>query len=356
MTTPQPPMNDLHLHTNSRDGHRGAYLDFARTQLGGQSCDANVTLTARGAVLFLMADDGFHRYAITALLRMLLGRRTAGLLFRPGPALDADSLRLRFKRGLLKLLRVMPRVVTLTILPFPLRPDFATIADGWIHDFQLWDMTKADHSVVEALRAGDACPDTEAAAFYQAIMQSAEGRPVLVALGMQSRGKGFVRLAAVANALVEQGWQIVVAGRIDPALAAEKAALQELGVMIADRFISDGEILAAYGAASAVWCCYDPAYDQASGILGRAVQFGCPAVVRAGSLSEALCRQEARPFLAVSGAINDPVDMSALPAPDVLGGRQVASQFRRRSLAVLRDALNLAPPGDAAPKREHRDG
>lgn len=350
------PDDGLILFSASRGGHRGAYEDFVQRLLGGTVRRVGWPVRHPGTVFSLMVEDNGLGYMAFALLRALLGRRTAGLLFRPGPALDGRSLRLRVKRGLLKLLKATSRVTTLTIIPIPLRPDFAQIADGWIHDFQLWDMGDSDFAVFDALKAGASCPDADAAAFHGTIREAAVGRPVLVALGVQSLGKGFVRLAGAARELTAQGWHIVVAGRIDPALSAEKAALQALGATIADRFVSDGEILGAYAAASAVWCCYDPAYDQASGILGRAIQFGCPAVVRAGSLSEALCQQEGRPFLAVGGEVSAPVDLRALPAADAEGGRRAAKRFRARSLAVLSEALQAAPGRDAAARTNVQDG
>ncbi|MDF2142049.1 hypothetical protein [Paenirhodobacter sp. CAU 1674] len=352
----QRPENGLILFSGSRGGHRGSFEDFVQRLWGGTVKRAGLQVNHREPALFLMIEDSSLGYVASAVLRQLLGRRTVGLLFRPGPALDGSSPRLRLKRNLLKLLKKMPRVTTLSIIPFSMRPDFAAVADGWIHDLQLWDMEDTDFKVIDALRSDQGCSDADAAAFYGTILEAAAGRPVLVALGLQSRDKGFVRLAAAARDLTAQGWQIVVAGRIDPTLAAQKAELEKLGALVVDRFVSDGEILGAYAAASAVWCCYDPAYDQASGILGRAVQLGCPVVVRAGSLSEALCQQEARPFLAVDGAVDAPLTLSALPAGDAEGGRRAAKRFRERSLAVLSDALQLAVRRDATTRIDAQDG
>lgn len=338
----------LILLSRSRTGHRGAYEDFVQRLFGGTVKRSGLQLATRGTLFFLMVEEGFMAYFASAFLRALIGRRTVGLLFRPGPALKGNSLRLRFKRGLLRLLKAMPSVATLSIVPFPLQPRFAEIADGWIYDFQLWDMGAADYATVAALREGRDCANPDAVTFHAAIVAASAGKPVVVALGVQSRSKGFVRLAAAAEMLAAQGWQIVVAGRIDPALAAEKARLEELGALIADRFVSDGEILGAYAGATAVWACYDPSYDQSSGILGRAVQFGCSVVVRKGSLSETFCEQEGYPFLAVAGEIGAPLDLSALPAPDVEGGRTAAERFRVKSLAVLAEALQVAPLTEGA--------
>ena len=38
--------------------------------------------------------------------------------------------------------------------------------------------------------------------------------------------------------------------------------------------------------ADLLWCCYNPIYDQSSGIFGRAIQIGRPTIVRKGSCLE----------------------------------------------------------------------
>lgn len=331
------------LYTRSTVGHRGAYLDFAANLLHGISRGRFGALVTMRPVLFLMADDLFVHYAITAVCRVLLGRRTAGLLFRPSPALVGANRVQRLKRFLLRFLKRLPQVRTLSIVPMPLDPRFDKIVDGWIYDFQLWDMTDADFENFARLRLEKTMDDAGAEAFSIRIRQQAAGRKVLVALGVQSRGKGFARLADAALALAQQGWFVVSAGKVAPDMQEQKAALGATGALIEDRFVSDGELLAAYAAADAVWCTYDPAYDQASGILGRAVQFGCPAVVRAGSYSEALCRMENLAHLAISGEMGAPVDLSTLPQADPEGGRAAAARFRRHSVSVLSEALGIAP-------------
>lgn len=333
------PKNIPILFSRSRTGHRGAYEDFAQRSFGGDIVRGGVRLSERSALFFLMVEEGSLRYVAVAFLRALAGRRTVGLLFRPGPALAAGGGRMWLKRVFLKLLKAMPAVRTLSIIPASIDPRIDTITDGWIYDFQLWDMTPEDHAAFAILRAGKAPCDPGGESLHRRIVETAQGRPVLLALGMQSRSKGFVHLARLAPQVVAQGWQIVVVGRVDPALSAEKARLVEAGALIEDRFVTDPEIVAAYAAAGAVWCCYDPSYDQASGILGRAIQFGVPVVVREGSFSAALVRGEGFPHLAVGGGANAPVDLGQLPAPNAELGRELSRKMRAHSLAILSEAL-----------------
>ena len=41
-----------------------------------------------------------------------------------------------------------------------------------------------------------------------------------------------------------------------------------------------------------IWCCYSPEYDQASGVFGRAVQYGCIPIVREHSVIHKFCINE----------------------------------------------------------------
>ena len=72
---------------------------------------------SRRPVLVPMVEESFFIYAATAVIRSLMGRSTAGLLFRPLPALYGKGVRLKAKYLLLALLRRFPRITTLTILP-----------------------------------------------------------------------------------------------------------------------------------------------------------------------------------------------------------------------------------------------
>jgi hypothetical protein len=59
--------------------------------------------------------------------------------------------------------------------------------------------------------------------------------------------------------------------------------LANAGAIVVDRFVSDDELASLYSCADFMWSCYSPTYNQASGIFGRAVQYGVPSIVRKGS-------------------------------------------------------------------------
>lgn len=285
-------------YSRTLNGHRAAYVRFAIEKLGGNRISTRELLTHKGAALFLMIEDNFGLYVLSCLLRAALGRRTVGLLFRPGPAINGPSLRLRTKRAMLRILRHVPTVQTLSIVPTPLIPQIGAIVDGWIHDFQLWDLSDADRHRIAWIRESGRSSDPAATSLLETIRSYSSGRPLLVALGAQNRSKGIDLLVSFMRTAGTSGWAVLVAGRFDEASISARADIQSMGGMVVDRYLSDAEIEAAYSVATAVWCMYDPAYDQASGILGRAVQLGVPVLVRRGSVSESLCIQLSFPHVA----------------------------------------------------------
>lgn len=329
-------------YSRSLDGHRAAYLEFVTTRFGGQRVTAWQVLARRGPVLFLMIEEHFGLYVLASLWRSLLGRRTVGLLFRPGPASAGTSWRLRLKRLQLRLMRRLPTVETLSIVPVPLQPRIGAIVDGWIHDFQLWDLEEGVRSHVACLRRDIAEPASETSlpSIVAEALKHANGRPLLVALGMQNRDKGVERLAASLREGGCTGWAVLVAGRFAPSADAARREIEACGGRVIDRFLDSEELLALYAVADAVWCLYDPAYDQASGILGRALQLGVPPVVRRHSISAALCVAEGISHLAVEGGADLAPALATLIASDTRQPR-TAPGLAQASTARLRRALGL---------------
>lgn len=329
----------LGYYSRSLDGHRAAYLDFVIARLGGGRLTAGRVLNSHAPVLFLMIEENFGLYVFGGLWRAILGRRTVGLMFRPGPAIAGQTLRLRLKRMLLSGLRWVPTVRTLSIIPAPLVPGVEKIVDGWIHDFQLWDLSCADRRRVADLRAGSTAAD-DAVILMEACAHAA-GRPLLVALGMQNHSKGISHLAAAVETGQLDGWAVIIGGSFSSDAARARDMLEAGGAKIVDRFLTDAEMLALYAAADAVWCFYDPSYDQASGILGRALQLGVPAVVRRGSVSEALCRDLGVPHAATDGSTDLDAALNALPPPQPDAGAELAERLEAQNMIKLRDALGL---------------
>ena len=329
----------LGLYTPSRAGHRGAYADYAEGLLGGELLSMSQSLFQSSPVLFLMADHKFHHYFLTALFRALSGKRTIGLLFRPVLASQARTWSQKGKKILLKLLVRLKEVKTLSIVPVPLVPETAEIVDGWIHDFQLWDLGTQERELFDNLRAGLVHADHPAMKFYNQIKKSASGKPVVISLGTQSRGKGYSILADAVPVLAKNGWFVVVAGQVLETQREKTLVFLEHRMMSVNRYLDDDEIIAAYAAADVVWCLYEPSYDQASGILGRAVQLGVLPLVREGSLSDGLCRGENIPHLVAEQA--DQVIDALLNCPIQLGssGKALVDRLKKENTQRLHKAI-----------------
>lgn len=288
------------LYTRTLSGHRQSYLDFVMQNFGGERINGLTLFLKKGPVFFLMIEDNFMLYFFVACIRAFFGKKTAGLLFRPKPALNANNFRLKLKLYLLKFLKKINKVQTLSIVPVPLEPEISTIVDDWIYDFQLWDMTTEQKKVFEQLKnnmkLSIEVPEYQ---IVQQVKNYANGRPIVVTLGAQNKAKGTEILAENIQYFNQYNYCVIAAGRFAEDCKEAKSVLKKAGALIFDRFMTDEEILGLYAAADAVWCFYDPSYDQASGILGRAVQLGVLPIVRPDSFSERFCLTEGIPHVAI---------------------------------------------------------
>lgn len=324
------------LFSSREDGHRRSYLDFFTRLFEGRRAAAKELWLAREPAFFMMIEENFALFVAVAVFRAALGRRTAGLLFRPLPALRGTGLRLATKRFVLALLKGLPPVTTLTILPFSVEPDFGRIADDWIYDPQLWDLGERERQ----LGTPPLAPDS----YLARPLGVAGGRRIVAAVGRMDRAKGFDNFARVyaRSDRLRDTALFVSCGQIHPEVAEDSAVLTGAGGVVIDREVSDDELIEAYAAADVVWCCYAADYDQASGVVGRAVQLGVPVIVRAGSLIERFCALEGVSHLAI-----DPMRFDSLPATlaprEPERGRALAKAMAECSVAVLARALGVQP-------------
>lgn len=322
------------LLSHGDHGHRRAYIDQFSALLSDHGVDAEQRTHWRGVVherspvLFLMIEEAFFGYAVAALYRALCGRRTVGLLFRGGDCVRGASLRLRLKRWMLKALKAVRNVRTLTITAFDVEPALEAVADGWIHDPQLWDLPDGPASVETPLS--------------RQVRDAAAGRRTLIALGLQNGGKGFEAFCRLwlDDPGVRRSWLFVSAGKVDPAMAAQRERFDTSGGMSVDRFISDEELLSLFGEGAVIWCCYAPDYDQASGIFGRAYQFEKPVVVRSGSQIDALAARLGQPVVRMDWDKPPTASIMLSASPVAPGPRVPVGKVKADSLAALDDALD----------------
>jgi hypothetical protein len=180
------------------------------------------------------------------------------------------------------------------------------------------------------------------------ITKEAAGRKVVVALGTQSLSKGFPLFCTLwcdpDESVLRRTCLFVACGKVDVAFSSEAKDLQRYGGILLDRVLTDEEMMAVYGCADLIWCCYPPFYNQASGIFGRAVQLGVPTIVRAGSYLALLAKSIRHPIVELnwekplSGLLAN-YDVVAKCSPTELKHR--AAGLRFESVAVINSALGI---------------
>jgi len=264
-------------------GHRENYATTVAQILGADLAigtalrDLWRALTSRHLVVTTL-ESAPRLYTLLMLLRGTVARRSTVIATRshvvsrgrwPWPLLRSLTYRV---------LRHFPPVQLLTITP-PEGADDPRMQ--FIEDIEFWDLPPAvfaqpPHSVLA-----------------DRVRHSKQGRRVLLVSGTLETSKGLGFLDAVLDHAPDllKRFALVCAGEV---MAPSRAALQPLkakAMIWEDRFLTRDEMLSLYAEADVVWCCYHPDYDVSSGIFGRSIQFGLPAIVRAGSLIDRLQRR-----------------------------------------------------------------
>jgi hypothetical protein len=326
------------LVSREQDGHRAEYLSLFSSI--ATRANSGVRLTHRGwryvvstePLLFMMVEDSPSEFFLISLLRGLMGLRTGAILFKPAECLAPRALRWRAKRWGLMLLRLLPRVAVITIIPFSVEPRLSAIARHAIYDPQLWDLEEHDF------------PDD--AKFASQIAAKARGRTVVAAMGMQAQDKGFgyfSRLLKACPSLAEQ-YLFVAAGKVANGSRDDARIFAAAGGMLLDRYMTEAEMAMFYRSAGLIWCCYAPSRDMASGIFGRAVQYGTPTIIRAGSYLEKLAAELGHPAIAVPW--NDPQSVQRLlsirpPRSSPSQRQAIVRRLRAQSVTVIHAVLGL---------------
>lgn len=347
---PPPPHgwpSDALVHAVHAIGHRHSYVDTMARMLHYQPLIAPLDgATARrllqtDRLVLATFDDAPAIYAVIALLRGLSGRRTAALYLRPQTCMRTDHMKYRLKKVFYRALRSLPGLTLITITPHGWSPELGQVSHAGTYDPQYWDFHDGT-----ALRPP---PHSE---LSRELARIAGARRIVCLPGFLSREKGlefFTRITATRT-MTHVPVLMVAAGEVLPGMEATAEAFKRAGGKLVDRELSDEEIESLYGICAAVWACYIPQYDQASGIFGRAFQTGTPVLVRQGSLIEAAAQDLgatalALPFDDAEGAAaviaawveNASATDHALPHPEGLSAR--VRTLKEHFLNTIRSAL-----------------
>jgi hypothetical protein len=269
---------DILVYDADGAGHRANYVDIFSRLTGGAGVIAPIhralpRLLAAPYLVLTTLETAPKRFLGLLLLRSVLGRPSAVVSLRAhlhvrggGPGGLAGRLGVR-------LLERLHCVLPLSLVP---------LGDGHeafiaIRDPECWDLAPAD---LEA-------PDTELSDRLRAF---AAGRRILLLIGNLDFSKGLAFLGDIFLGDPSL-FETVVPALCGPVLAEGRAVADSLeagGAFVESRYLDRAELMSLYRAADAAWCCYPPERDLSSGIFGRAAQFGTAAVLRRGSVLDAM--------------------------------------------------------------------
>jgi hypothetical protein len=343
MTSP-PEKTKITYVSKDGDGHHAEYDRLFEAALAPLKISLHRVPAARfsadaKAPLFYAFLDTRPTETIAALgraaVRSFRGRATIGLFFRPGDCFIKGSFKAAVRRVLFRFISRLPHVHILSILPPEVFPRLREVATDWIYDPQLWDLNYLSDASTE--------PSTQIA---DQLAVASRGRRFLIALGTQSKTKGFDYLVDVwcASARLREEYICVVAGKVAASSTAQAKRFVDHGGVLINQRIANSDLFYLYKRADMIWACYAEGYDQSSGIHGRAVQLGIPVLVRKDSCIDRLGKMLVYPSLGL------PADGAAAAAEQILGWqpgaidaarrKETADKMRLRSLSVLVSALN----------------
>lgn len=287
-------MKNFTFYSVNESGHRLEYIEFTESLLGGTRISGLDLLRTKKPLLFLMVEDSFFLYVIVALIRAMLGRRTAGLVFRAKECIGCSSLKLKIKYVAMYFLKFINSINSISIVPFFTYPAMENVCDGWIYDFQFWDREFLESRV--DLKVTDVTSEE--------LRAKANGRSIVCAVGKQDKNKGFDKFANLylSSEDIRNKYLFVSGGKIDGVDLMIVDEFEKLGGCIINKRISDSELVGLYQAADIVWACYSPFYDQSSGVLGRALQYNKTVVVRRGSIADKLASKSGGKVISLVGA------------------------------------------------------
>ncbi len=270
-------------HAVNNSGHRQSYQNLFAGLFGLSNIIAPLSmkqiLKLIGAKTLLIStiDDAVLLYSIIIITRYILRKRTVSIFIRPQSCFFSGNFRFKLKYLLFFNLKLIPGSSIITIIPFQYREKYIDVSSQSVLDPQYWDYIESDRP-----------PALGQSLLADQLQSLARRRPVLLFSGAVNKDKGIEFLADIVEQFPEinNDILIIVAGPIDKRLEEHCKRLQENGVELVARWLSDRELESLYGISSLIWACYHPSYDQASGIFGRAAQFGKTCLIRRGALLE----------------------------------------------------------------------
>lgn len=326
------------LYTGSLSGHRESYLKFAIKNFAGERTDIKKMLIDKRPVMFLMIEDSFMLYFCIAIFRSLTCRITIGLLFRPLPSITSSSLKLKIKRSLLHIMKRIKLITTLLIIPWYVNDKFEEISDGWIFDFQFWDISDENYKLFSQSKSKQLSNK-----IAETIDSISHPKKIVTAIGSQDRNKGFDIFLHLynSNLIIRNNFLFIFGGKAKDEFNLEIDLFNKYGGYSLNRFISNSELQQLYASSDFIWALYSEEYNQASGIFGRALQYGIPVIVRENSIIHKISIQENIPHIALSKENILKGLQDKYLSINLKNGIYLRNKFKNHSLKVINNALRL---------------
>ncbi|MHA2939517.1 hypothetical protein ACXJY6_14640 [Vibrio sp. RC27] len=272
---------EFNFYSRYESGHRLDYINFCSQYMNGERVSFKNMLTRKEPLLFLMIEENFFLYVLISLFRILLKRKTSGLLFRGVECTRGNSLRLKIKKNVLILLKYFENSKTISIIPFYLDRNLSDICDDWIYDFQFWDKEYLESQ----------CNKLEVSRHEHEIKRIAAGRKIVSAIGKQDVNKGFDKFIEMSKKNNEK-LLFISAGKISDNCRHFINDIDDKNILFIDSFISNNQLVALYRSSDFIWNLYSPQYDQSSGVFGRTLQYKNKPIIRKGSVLEKIALAE----------------------------------------------------------------
>jgi hypothetical protein len=281
------------------EGHRQSYYMIIESIFAAKPGKLWDLILTNYPVLFPMLEDGFGRFLFVSLIRSLTGRITCGLLFRARATMEANSIKMIAKKILLMLMIKNTNIKILAIEPYLDDIDLSKITNDFIYDPQMWDLAAENINEVNLIRLSGV-PKTK---LGRDLLEKAAGRKIIVSLGVQSKDKGFDYFCDLYRKTKDEdeNFMFVSGGLVHADSLKQLELFSADGGVAINRYLSDNELYDLYGLAAYVWGYYRPTYDQASGIFGRAYQFGAPIILRRGSRVQKVAQILSHPHVPADG-------------------------------------------------------
>ncbi len=263
---------------SNRNGHRAAYAAYFSALLDDSQImflsdtgkiDALRQTLGSKRLLLSTADDYLVFALCMSVLRVLLLRRTQLVTIRAEHTLDRGGAKAAVKWVLYRLLRDLPLVHIVSIMPHRIEPRLTRLTNASIYDPAFFELVES--------RGNARNPNNEDLPLGQLPAE-------VVFLGVLSETRNvrvFLDLFGAREGIVSKVYGRRAANLTDDALANPGH------VIVNEGHLDDSSFARILATAQSVWCAFTPDYDNFSGVFCNAARFGTPVWLTEGSR---LCR------------------------------------------------------------------